>query len=407
MWIDELIAAGPVVTDGAWGTQLQAHGLSGGACPDEWNLSHPDIVEQVPRRVRRGRQPDRVDQHVSRQSHRAGQLQPGGSRGGDQSRRRARFPAGRWAIGHDVFASIGPTGKMLMAGEVSEDELRAAFAEQARRPGRRGRRGVGHRDDGGAGGSGTGGGGRQADRAAGGRLCGVRFRGESRPHDDGGDAGSRRRSDSRRPGRMWSAPTAGRALRVTWTFADACGRPPTGRCGSRPTRESRKSSVGEIVYRTSPEQFASYVPALLAAGAQFVGGCCGTSPAYIAALCKEIRREIARARAAGHPPSAGGSRADRRGRHAAVRDRRFDLSSAETTTGTRTPTRVFDLYQMLAEIEQPVRRAFWRRRDRTVPTGRGVRHRQRGLEAVDACSMERRSRCRADSSRARSRTAAW
>jgi 5-methyltetrahydrofolate--homocysteine methyltransferase len=47
---------------------------------------------------------------------------------------------------------------------------------------------------------------------------------------------------------------------------------------------------GEIVYRTSPEQFAAHAPALLAAGAQFVGGCCGTSPAYIAALCKEIRQ---------------------------------------------------------------------------------------------------------------------
>ena len=41
--------AGPVITDGAWGTQLQARGLSGGACPDEWNLSHPEMVEQVPR----------------------------------------------------------------------------------------------------------------------------------------------------------------------------------------------------------------------------------------------------------------------------------------------------------------------------------------------------------------------
>jgi methionine synthase I (cobalamin-dependent) len=47
---------------------------------------------------------------------------------------------------------------------------------------------------------------------------------------------------------------------------------------------------GQVVYRTSPEQFASYAPALIAAGAQFVGGCCGTSPAFIAALCKEIRR---------------------------------------------------------------------------------------------------------------------
>ena len=35
--IEELIAAEPVVTDGAWGTQLQQRGLEVGACPDAWN----------------------------------------------------------------------------------------------------------------------------------------------------------------------------------------------------------------------------------------------------------------------------------------------------------------------------------------------------------------------------------
>jgi 5-methyltetrahydrofolate--homocysteine methyltransferase len=41
---------------------------------------------------------------------------------------------------------------------------------------------------------------------------------------------------------------------------------------------------GRIVYRTTPESFASDVPALLAAGASFIGGCCGTSPGFIKAL---------------------------------------------------------------------------------------------------------------------------
>ena len=36
--IEELIAAGPVVTDGAWGTQHQQRGLEVGACPDAWNI---------------------------------------------------------------------------------------------------------------------------------------------------------------------------------------------------------------------------------------------------------------------------------------------------------------------------------------------------------------------------------
>src|SRR5581483_9188627 len=44
---EQLIAHGPVVTDGAWGTQLQARGLPIGACPDAWNLSHPEYVAEV------------------------------------------------------------------------------------------------------------------------------------------------------------------------------------------------------------------------------------------------------------------------------------------------------------------------------------------------------------------------
>lgn len=41
---------------------------------------------------------------------------------------------------------------------------------------------------------------------------------------------------------------------------------------------------GRAVYRTSPESFALTAREIVAAGATFIGGCCGTSPAFIAAL---------------------------------------------------------------------------------------------------------------------------
>ena len=41
---------------------------------------------------------------------------------------------------------------------------------------------------------------------------------------------------------------------------------------------------GEICYHTAPEEFASFGPSLAAAGAAFVGGCCGTGPGFIRAL---------------------------------------------------------------------------------------------------------------------------
>src|SRR5437879_3653192 len=47
--LDELLASGPVVTDGAWGTQLQERGLGLGEFPDAWNLTHPEQVGEVAR----------------------------------------------------------------------------------------------------------------------------------------------------------------------------------------------------------------------------------------------------------------------------------------------------------------------------------------------------------------------
>src|SRR5258706_2012484 len=37
----------PVVTDGAWATELQKRGLSHVQCAEEWNLSHPEVVESL------------------------------------------------------------------------------------------------------------------------------------------------------------------------------------------------------------------------------------------------------------------------------------------------------------------------------------------------------------------------
>ncbi len=47
-----------------------------------------------------------------------------------------------------------------------------------------------------------------------------------------------------------------------------------------------------VAYNVSPEEFASCMREMLAVGASLIGGCCGTTPAYIAEvyrLCKDIR----------------------------------------------------------------------------------------------------------------------
>ena len=47
---------------------------------------------------------------------------------------------------------------------------------------------------------------------------------------------------------------------------------------------------GRPVYRTTAEEFAKFLPALASAGAAYVGGCCGTTPAFIRALVR-VRAE--------------------------------------------------------------------------------------------------------------------
>ena len=46
--------------------------------------------------------------------------------------------------------------------------------------------------------------------------------------------------------------------------------------------------VGQTVFPMGPDEFASFVPDLIEAGANFIGGCCGTTPEYIRAARKAV-----------------------------------------------------------------------------------------------------------------------
>jgi 5-methyltetrahydrofolate--homocysteine methyltransferase len=119
-----------ILSDGAWGTNLQQKGLEIGECPEEWNINHPDLVEEVARDfIEAGSKLIKTNSF-------------GGSRfkleqyGLDERTTEINRLAGelsRKAAGEDVLVmgSIGPTGKMLITGEVSEDDLYEAFRQQA------------------------------------------------------------------------------------------------------------------------------------------------------------------------------------------------------------------------------------------------------------------------------------
>ena len=51
-----------------------------------------------------------------------------------------------------------------------------------------------------------------------------------------------------------------------------------------------RSPTGQMEYDITPEQFAEKMKRLVSAGASIVGGCCGTTPAYIRKLDETFRR---------------------------------------------------------------------------------------------------------------------
>ena len=63
-------------------------------------------------------------------------------------------------------------------------------------------------------------------------------------------------------------------------MAAAAGRPVI----VQPNAGSPRLVDGQIIYDASAAEFEAAAPRLLAAGARLLGGCCGSTPAHIAAL---------------------------------------------------------------------------------------------------------------------------
>ena len=113
--LSEWLADGLLITDGAWGTELQARGLPPGTIPDTWNLAHPERVEAVARAyVEAG------SQIILTNTFRANAIAMHDCAEDDlDAINRAGVALSRQAAGEAlVFASIGPPGKMLLSGEI-------------------------------------------------------------------------------------------------------------------------------------------------------------------------------------------------------------------------------------------------------------------------------------------------
>ncbi|MGP8244606.1 MAG: homocysteine S-methyltransferase family protein [Bryobacteraceae bacterium] len=279
--LDEWLAGGLLITDGAWGTELQACGLDPGAPPDSWNLTHPERVEAVARAY-----VDAGSQVILTNTFRANAVAMEGdleaiNRAGVVISKRAA--AGR-AL---VFASIGPTGKMLMAGEIGSDRVSAAFAAQA-----------------------------AALRAAGAdallvetmsdieeaRLAVAAAQSTGLPVIASFAFDSGKNKDRTMMGATPEAVAAAMleagadavgancgvgveyAAPICRRLRAACGLPIWIKPNAGLPRLESKPEGAAVSYGTSAEFFASHYQAIREAGASFLGGCCGSTPEFVRAL---------------------------------------------------------------------------------------------------------------------------
>lgn len=286
-FIAKLLASGPVVTDGAWGTQLQARGLEVGEFPDLWNLAHPEKVAEVAQAyVQAGSRVILTNtfgaNRIRLSEHNAANQMAEVNRKGVEISKRA---AGGQAC---VFASIGPTGKLLMSGDVSPEEVQSAFAEQARALAEGGADALVVETMSDI---------EEARLAVAGAktaglpivACVVFDSGKEKDRTMMGNTPEQAAEALTRAGADVIGANCGQGVAG---FVAICRR--LRAATDRPIWIKANAGLptmvdGKAQYTTTPEEFAGYIPALLQSGASFVGGCCGTRPEFIAAVNRSLR----------------------------------------------------------------------------------------------------------------------
>ena len=277
-----------LVSDGAWGTLLKAKGLQAGECPDRWSLDHPREVQAIAEAYCAA-----GADLVETNSFGANALQLDhyglAGRAAEISEAAARLSAGAAAAAGGerwVIASVGPTGRILMMGDVTEATLSAAFREQVAALARGGADAICIET--------------MSDIQE--ALLALRAVKEltactaivtftfSRTRQ-----GGYRTMMGVSPEAAATAMLAGGADII----GTNCGNGSEGMveivramravAGETPILVQANAGLprqvnGTDVFPETPAEMAAQVPRLVAAGASAIGGCCGTTPAHIAAI---------------------------------------------------------------------------------------------------------------------------
>jgi methionine synthase I (cobalamin-dependent) len=290
----DALRAGPLVLDGAMGTQLYERGVLYSACFEELNLSRPELVAQVHEDyVRAGAQVIESNTFGANAlrlekyglSARVREINSAGVR-------IAREAAGTQAY---VLGAIGPSGYFLgEAGRVSAEDLakvKGVFAEQARSLVEDGvdallvetvrqtpelRMAV-----------------EAAVEASGGRIPVI----ASVSLDDRGRMAEGTTADEvARLAREWGASVVGvncsegpmGVLAAVEQMAKA-GLPTL----AAPNAGLPRRVDERMVYVSTPEYFGVYAQRMFRLGVRLVGGCCGTTPDHIRRIAGAARMAVA------------------------------------------------------------------------------------------------------------------
>ena len=259
---------------------MQKRGLGLGEAPDFWNLERPDDVLAVAQSyINAG---SRV---ILTNTFRANSIALGDAtkvealnRAGVEISRQAAKTSGAM-----VFASVGPCGKVFVAGEVPADELEQSFRQQT------------------------------AAMQAGGadailvetmsdieeaRLAVRAARSTGLPVVVSFVFDTGKNKDRTMMGHTPEQVAAAMLEEGVQAIGANCGLgaghfAPIARTlrqltdlpvWIKPNAGMPVLEEGHVRYETKPEELACHLTALLEAGATFVGGCCGTSPEFIQAL---------------------------------------------------------------------------------------------------------------------------
>jgi 5-methyltetrahydrofolate--homocysteine methyltransferase len=278
-----------LVSDGAWGTFLHAKGLKPGQCPELWNIEHADEVFDIAKSyIDAGA--DMVETNSFGGS--SFKLIHYGLADRASELNQAAAAISRRAAGDKfVLGSVGPTGKILMMGEVTPEEVYESFKEQVIALEKGGADAIiietfTDIDEA-----------RLAIKAAKKNtsievICTMTFE---------------RTVDGEYRSMMGVSPTE-MMQELVPEGVDIIG----ANCGNgiegmiRIVKEIRLCNAvipvlihanagmpvyddGKTVFPETPEQTASYVKAIIDAGVNIIGGCCGTTPEHIRQIARVVR----------------------------------------------------------------------------------------------------------------------